>query len=122
MLHVLPEKYRLLAGLTVLLLAGFFTTISASYLSTRGYVRHNIATSALPLTSDNIYSEIQKDILRPVFISSLMAQDTFVRDWLLAGETDQARIVRYLNEVREQYGTVTSFLVSERTRRYYHAD
>ncbi|MFN3587183.1 MAG: diguanylate cyclase, partial [Moraxellaceae bacterium] len=41
---------------------------------------------------------------------------------LLAGETDQARIVRYLNEVREQYGTVTSFLVSERTRRYYHAD
>lgn len=122
MLHVLPEKYRLLGGITVLLLVGFFTTIAASYLSARSYVRHNIATSALPLTSDNIYSEIQKDILRPVFISSLMAQDTFVRDWLLAGEPGQERIVRYLKEVKEKYGTVTSFLVSENTRRYYYAD
>ncbi|MDP2227663.1 MAG: diguanylate cyclase [Moraxellaceae bacterium] len=120
--RLLPEKFRLLGWISILLLTGFFFTILASYLSSRSYVRHSIAESALPLTSDNIYSEIQKDILRPIFISSLMAQDTFVRDWLLAGEQDSDRIVRYLKEVKTQYGMVSSSLVSEKTLNYYYGE
>ncbi|MGH8494214.1 MAG: sensor domain-containing diguanylate cyclase [Moraxellaceae bacterium] len=122
MLHIFPEKYRLLGWLSLLLLTGFVSTSLVSYMSSRDYIRHNIATNSLPLTSDNIYSEIQKDILRPVFISSLMAHDTFVRDWLLAGEPEQDSIVRYLAEVKMKYGTMTSFLISEQSRRYYYAD
>ena len=53
-------------------------------------------TSQLPLTSDNIYSEIQKDLIRPILISSLMAGDTFVRDWVLGGERDGTAMQRYL--------------------------
>ncbi|MDQ8036856.1 MAG: sensor domain-containing diguanylate cyclase [Pedobacter sp.] len=119
---IFPEKYRLLGWLSLLLLLGFVSTSLVSYMSSRDYIRKNIAENSLPLTSDNIYSEIQKDILRPVFISSLMAHDTFVRDWLLAGEPDQAAIVRYLAEVKKKYGTVTSFLVSNQSGHYYYAD
>jgi signal transduction histidine kinase len=50
----------------------------------------------------------------------MMADDTFVRDWLLEGEADPDRMIRYLGEIRNQYGLFTSFLVSEKTRRYYH--
>ena len=78
-----------------------------------------IAQDALPLTSDNLYSEIQQDLIRPVFISSLMAQDTYVRDWTLHGEQQQEAIVKYLKEIQSRYDTVTSFFVSERTHRYY---
>ncbi len=122
MLHIFPEKYRLLGWLSLLLLLGFVSNSVINYMSSRDYIRHNIAENSLPLTSDNIYSEIQKDILPPVFISSLMAQDTFVRDWLLAGEPDQDAIVRYLAEVKRKYGTVTSFLVSSQSGHYYYAD
>jgi diguanylate cyclase (GGDEF)-like protein len=122
MLHIFPEKYRLLGWLSLLLLLGFLSTSFVSYMSSRDYIRRNIVTNSLPLTSDNIYSEIQKDILRPVFISSLMSHDTFVRDWLLNGEQGQTSIVRYLAEVKLKYGTVTSFLVSENTHNYYYAD
>lgn len=120
-MRIFPEKNHLLGWLTLLLLTGFIGTSIASYLVSRHAIRHEIVTSALPLTGDTIYSEIQKDILRPVFISSLMAHDTFVRDWLLDGERDQRSIVRYLNEVKEKYGTITSFLISEPTHRYYYA-
>lgn len=122
MLHVFPEKYRLLGWLSLLLLLGFVSNSVINYMSSREHIRKNIAENSLPLTSDNIYSEIQKDILRPVFIASLMAHDTFVRDWLLAGEQDQDAIIRYLAEVKKKYGTVTSFLVSSQSGHYYYAD
>ena len=76
----------------------------------------------LPLTSDNIYSEIQRDLLRPILISSVMASDTFVRDWTLSGEEDSERIVAYLTEIQQQYDTITAFYVSDQSRRYYHPD
>lgn len=116
------EKYRLLGWLSLVLTVGFLATTAAGYIVSRDAIRNGIEEQALPLTGDNIYSEIRKDLLQPVFISSLMAYDTFVRDWVLGGETDPAAIGRYLKEIRQKYGTVTSFLVSERTRRYYHAD
>ena len=117
-----PEKFRLLVGLSILLVAGFVTTIVASYLVSRDAIRQSVVEQALPLTSDNIYSEIQKDILRPVFISSLMASDTFLRDWMMDGEKDVDQISRYLKQVKDKYNMITSFLVSEKTRQYYYAD
>jgi diguanylate cyclase (GGDEF)-like protein len=106
--------------LTILLLIGFITTCLVSYWVAHDSLSAQIAETALPLTSDNIYSEIQRDLLRPIFISSLMAQDTFVRDWALGGEQDADAIIRYLKEIQTQYGAVTAFFVSEKTRKYYH--
>ena len=111
---------RFVGILTVLLLSGFVTTCLISYYVAHDSLSQQIAETTLPLTSDNIYSEIQRDLLRPVFISSLMAQDTFLRDWTVAGEHDDTAIIRYLKEIQLQYGTVTCFCVSEKTRRYYH--
>jgi diguanylate cyclase (GGDEF)-like protein len=79
-----------------------------------------VATKELPLTSDTIYSEIQRDLLRPVFISSLMASDTFLRDWVLQGEKDPEEIRRYLQEIKERYHAFTAFFVSDKTLKYYH--
>jgi C4-dicarboxylate-specific signal transduction histidine kinase len=113
---------RYLLGVGFLLLIGFVMTSLAAYFVSKAALRTHIRENELPLTSDTLYSEIQRDLLRPILISSLMAQDTFVHDWLLAGEPDELRLRRYLDEIRRTYGTVTSFLVSERTRTYYHAD
>lgn len=121
-MRLLSIKYRLLILLTLILGAGFMATSLASYLASRQAIEHGIADQTLPLTGDNIYSEIQKDMLRPVFISSLMAHDTFVRDWILAGENNPAQIVRYLAEVKKKYGAITSFLVSDKSSKYYYAE
>lgn len=121
-MRIFSDKYRLLGWLSVVLVLGFLTTSIAGYIVSRDSIRQGISEQALPLTGDNIYSEIQKDLLRPVFVSSLMAHDTFVRDWIISGESDTTQIVRYLKEIKEKYGAVTSFLVSARTHQYYFAD
>lgn len=116
------EKPRLLFWLGLLLVIGFLATILSSYFVSRNVIVQHVAYQSLPLTSDNIYSEIQKDVLRPVFISSLMASDIFLRDWILNGETDTKQVARYLKEVKQKYNTITSFLVSNKTGHYYYAD
>ncbi len=117
----MTRKFRFMTILTVLLVVGFLFTSIVSYFVAQKTLAEQIAGSTLPLTSDNIYSEIQQDLLRPIFISSLMAHDTFVRDWVLAGETDPEKMVRYLREIQKRYGTVTSFFVSEYSHHYYHS-
>lgn len=113
------DRYRFLLILTVLLAAGFVATSLISYQVSRQAIRHAIIDQDLPLTSSNIYSEIQKDLVRPVLISYTMAHDTFVRDWVLRGEHDPEEMARYLKEVKERHGAFSSFFVSEKTGNYY---
>lgn len=115
-------KHRLLLLLGLLLSLGFVLTTLVSYYVSKNGIHRSIVDSELPLTSDNIYSEIQKDLIRPVFIASMMAGDTFLRDWVLRHERDVPALTKFLGEVRSRYGTFTSFFVSERTRNYYHPD
>src|SRR6476469_4952918 len=107
-------RFRLIGLVVCILVAGFVTTNLMSYRDAVSTLKATILHNELPLTGSNIYSEVQADLIRPVFISSQMANDTFVRDWLLAGEQDSTRVVRYLDAIREKYGVFTSFLISDR--------
>ena len=111
-----------LVWLGILLSLGFFATTLLGYFVSRAAIRSTIVSHDLPLTSGNIYSEIQKDLVRPVLISSTMAHDTFLRTWILGGEQDVGAISHYLREVKEQYGAFSSFFVSDRSRNYYTAN
>lgn len=115
------SQASLLLLLLFLLGSGFLTTSLLSYYASRDSIRDSIINTELPLTSDTVYSEIQNDMVRPILISSMMARDTFLRDWVLAGEQDNAQITRYLREVQEHYGAFTSFFVSDKTSTYYQA-
>lgn len=115
------HRKKLFWVLTLLLSAGFLVTSLGSYFVSRKSVRNQILSDELPLTSDTIYSEIQRDLLSPIFISSLMANDTFLRNWMINGEENTGDITQYLSEIKTKYKTVTSFLVSDTTRNYYHA-
>ena len=116
---LISDKARLITALCLLLSAGFLATTLVSYYVSRDAIRESITATELPLTSDNVYSEIQKDLVRPILISSMMARDTFLRDWVIGGEAQVEPMTRYLNEVMSHYGTVSSFFVSDATRTYY---
>lgn len=116
----LTSRFRVITVVVVLLLIGFTTTSLISYSISREAIRESIIRNELPLSSHTIFSEIQADLLKPVFVSSLMAQDTFVRDWVLAGEQTPGDMQRYLDEIRKKYGTFTSYFISDKTHNYYH--
>lgn len=113
------DRRSLLIVLALLLFAGFSGVTLLGYFASYRQIHAAIVETELPLTSSNVYSEIQKDLVRPILISSAMAQDTFLRDWVLRGEGDVNEIARYLMEIRRHYGAFSSFFVSEKTGNYY---
>ena len=114
------KTHRLIMALAVILLMGFLAVNILSFQVSRKAVREALVEHELPLTSDNIYSEIQASLLRPIHISSLMAHDTFLKDWMMAGEAEPEKVVRYLREIQTKYDVFSTFVVSALTDRYYH--
>lgn len=118
---MIQGKFRFVVVVSLLLILGFSLTSLTAYLVAKNVLQDNVRSEILPLSSDNIYSEIQRDILPTVVISSLMAQDTFVRDWIINGEKNPEKIVRYLKSIQERYDTDTAFFISDATHTYYHS-
>lgn len=116
------DKPRLILGIALVLSLGFFTMAAVSYRVSREILRTAILAAELPLTIDHLYAEIRKELARPVFVASMMASDTFLRDWVLEGEREMGRVIRYLGEIQRRHGATISFFVSERSRKYYDPD
>ena len=113
-------QYKILIIITLLLFIGFFTTSFFSYKIATDLAKNELKYKSLPLSSDNVYSEIQRDILKPNLVSSLMAQDTFMINWMINGEQDIKQITTYLSTIMNKYNTSSSFLVSDKTKNYYY--
>ncbi|GAB1394526.1 sensor domain-containing diguanylate cyclase [Rhodocyclaceae bacterium] len=116
------DRRQLMLMLWVLLSAGFITISLIGYFVSKQAIRETIIAQDLPLTSSNIYSEIQRDLIRPILISMTMAHDTFVRDWVLRGEKNFPDMARFLKEIKDRHGAFSSFFVSEKSGIYYTAE
>lgn len=122
MFRTLSVKTKLILALSVIMLVAVAVISSVNYVVSRDAVRKELLTSSLPLTRDNIFSELHRTLMQPLSLSSLMASDTFLIDWSIEGEQDKTKIQKYLAEVRDKYGYLTAFFVSEGTGNYYHPD
>lgn len=112
-------KQQLFLILTVILSFAFIGGSLINYKMTRASVHSEIIQNDLPLTMDNIYSELTAEMTRPLLVSSSMASDTFLKDWATAGETDPEKVIRYLEQIKVQYGFFTTFYVSAKSQKYY---
>jgi len=119
-LKTISIKTKMTAALLLILLPYFAFLSYESYSDTRKYIRKDITKSVLPLASDNIYSDVQADLIRPIFVSSLMSNDTFLKDWVLRGERPLGEIKKYLRTIKAKYGFFSSFFVSSISRKYYY--
>ncbi|MEE4253038.1 MAG: sensor domain-containing diguanylate cyclase [Desulfuromusa sp.] len=112
-------NYRVVVIIIILLITLSISVSVINYMVMRQSTEESLVDSSLPLTVDNIYTEIQKHIIEPNLVSSMMAHDTFVKDWLLHDEADTVKIAKYLEAVKNKYGMFTTFLVSEKSLNYY---
>ena len=102
------------------MLGGFSAISLLSYLRARTLMDRQITSSTLPLTSEAILSSLEHDLLQPVLASGLMADNTFLEDALSKGEAQSSAITSYLKGIQQKTRSITTFLVSESSGRYYH--
>jgi len=115
------DKGRFIGLVAAIIAVGFGTSSVLAFLAARDSVRASIEREALPAAADSIYAQIRTDLVKPIFVSAMMAHDTFLHDWSNAGEGDLPAIEAYLSEIAKRNSAITAFFVSERTRHYYYA-
>ncbi|NVK25859.1 MAG: GGDEF domain-containing protein [Gammaproteobacteria bacterium] len=112
-------NYRIVLVITLLTFGLSLSITLVSYYNSISQTYEQLINRSMPLTIDNVYSEIQQTIIEPNLISSVMANDTFVKAWLQQSESDEASIQKYLATIHKKYDMFTTFLVSENSKRYY---
>ena len=107
-------NYRTVLIITFLLVTLSVSMSAINYIISLQSMQKQLTERSLPLTVDNIYTEIQKHIIEPNLVSSMMAHDTFLKEWLINDEANVGRIAKYLETIKNKYGMFTTFLVSEK--------
>ena len=115
----MSSKYRIIFIITFLLLLLSVSLSFVNYMVTLKSTQEHLQNAALPLSTDNIYSEIQTHLIEPNLVASMMAQDTFLKDWFVNGAEDEEKIKAYLESIKNRYGMSTVFLASQNTQNYY---
>lgn len=116
------HNLRIVFTVSLLLVALSITISLINFAVSLNSTERDLKTRSLPLSIDNIYSEIQSHIIEPNLVSSMMAHDTFVEDWLKNDENNTQKITKYLETIQQKYGMFVTFLVSQKTLNYYTQD
>ncbi len=118
----MQNRHKLIVLITAILLFGFLAVSLLTYRSSKLSIHEAIVINELPLTSASINSKIQEDLVGSIETSSMMASNTFLKDWVARGEKDETVIKQYLTETKRQSHALASYFISEKTRNYYSSD
>ncbi len=106
----IDARRRLLIVLAIILAFGFIGGSIINYSITKNAIHSQILQNDLPLTMNNIYSDLTSELTRPPLVSSGMADtDIFLKDRIMEGEQTQERlkvetVTRLAKEYKERYG------------------
>ncbi|MFT5660155.1 MAG: diguanylate cyclase (GGDEF)-like protein [Sulfurimonas sp.] len=115
----MKANYKIVFFIPLLMVILSLSITVINHIISLNNAEHQLKTQSLPLSIDNIYTDIQKHIIEPYLVSSMMANDTFVKDWLINGEEDSLKIQKYLHSIKNKYEMFSTFLVSEKLKNYY---
>lgn len=111
---------RVLIAISFIIILGFVAAGLNAY-RTYSHIIEEDTLNITRLTSTNIFSEINVELVKPIFVSLTMANDSFVKKWLQQ-ENEPESIRLYLDDIRTKYGYSSAFLVSSKSLNYYHTD
>lgn len=109
------------------LLAGFLTITIISYSVYSDVIKKDLEAIS-ELASSNIYSDINGEITKPVFVSLTMANDIFLKNWFSNEEKEKDNpehrqgLVDYLVAYKRVYGYDSFSVISDTSGIYYHFD
>ncbi|MCK5818043.1 MAG: GGDEF domain-containing protein [Psychromonas sp.] len=113
-------KSRML--ITILLLMGIgFVIVAVSSIEIAKESRlKSLTEQELPLILENAQLNIEKTLLRPQVIASVMSNDIFLHDWIENGSKNINKITDYLSQIKKEDDLYTAFVVLDSNHQYFH--
>lgn len=114
------KKNKLILIIALVILIGMSFLVTYNYASYSKIINDDVLNIS-KLTSTNIYSEINNELIKPIFVSLTMANDSFLIDWLENEDNrNEKELIEYLDGIERKYDYNSVFLVSNSTKNYYH--
>lgn len=95
---------------------------SVSIFNSREIILSNTLNKEMPATMGEIANSINTDLQIPIAVSRVMATDQDYKQFLLEGELEQAKLIGYLKQLKEEFDATTAFYISDSSGNYYTAD
>ena len=115
---VLKSRIGLL--ISIIILFGMISVVFVNFSSYDKIIKDDIRNISR-LSAKSIYSEVNNELTKPIFVSLTMANDSFVKDWIINEESgNPEEIIRYLNGITSKYGYNSAFLISQESKKYFH--
>lgn len=124
------KKYAVLwtcIVISVIIILGFTGTVLTSHQTYKTIIEDDIENIS-KLTSSNIYSEIDSELTKPIFVAQTMASDSFLKQWLYdekRGMFDGGsshRLQEYLYTYKQKYQYDAVYMISASSNIYYYYD
>lgn len=113
------NKMKLVVLINLIIFLGLLAIGIVSYIESSRIIKDDMY-NITELTTMNISSKINNDLIKPIIVSLTMANDQFLKDWIEENERSILRITEYLNVIKDKYDYDSTFLISDRTKNYYH--
>lgn len=123
----MEKKFRTKISILILatIIIGFISVFITNSITYNRIIQDDIKNIS-KLTATNIYSDISNELTKPIFVSLTMANDNFLKSWLkdekslLTSKEHEAKLIDYLNGIKEKYNYDSVFFISNNTDIYYH--
>lgn len=124
------KKHMLLISNLVIILSIVIGFIGIVYKDTRAYqdLAEKHLENILSLTDIDISNHIESSMTKPVMVSKTMANDEFLKNWLLrepekiGDDTYLKQLYSYLKAYQKKYDYTTVFCISAQSGNYYYQD
>jgi diguanylate cyclase (GGDEF)-like protein len=124
------KKHTLLFSNLIIILSIVAGFIAMVYKDTRAYqdLAETHLENVLKLADTDISKHIENSMTKPVMVSKTMANDEFLKSWLLqepsyAGDDAYLKkLYGYLKTYQQKYDYTTVFCISAQTGNYYYQD
>lgn len=109
----MKQKYNVVFIISSLLMILLILMASINYNISLRESSKQIKENSLPLSLENIYDEIEDNIVKRQLIASMMSNNIFVHDWIKSNSNNHNEIIEYLLSVKNKYNIFDVYLVSE---------
>ena len=123
-------RHLLLISNLIIIFAILVGFVGMVYKDTKSYqdLAEKHLESTVKLADIDISKHIENSMSKPVMVSKTMANDEFLKSWLVdepqdgAGEDEREQLYAYLRAYQQKYDYNTVFCVSAKTGNYYYQD
>lgn len=115
-------KHKVNIFISLAIIVSFSIVLVINSLTYNEIIKEDIKNIS-KLSSSNIYSEINNELIKPIFVSLTMANDSFLKEWLEneeSHEMEEDLLIEYLAGLRTKYNYNSVFVISETSKNYYH--